>query len=65
MTRLEHIKGCNKEELAKTFCNVLEKAFDNYENESKVAIVFCDYCPATDMCHKDHSGFIDWLEEEI
>lgn len=65
MTRMEYIKECNSEKLAKVFCKVIETAFDNYENDQKVAIRFCDYCPATDCCHKDHAGFLDWLEEEV
>ena len=65
MKRLERIQSYDKEQLAKVLCSIIETAFDNYENESKVVVRFCDYCPVTEMCHKDHPGFIDWLEEEI
>lgn len=65
MTRLEYIKTCNSEQLAKMFCKVIETAFDNYENDYKVVVRFCDHCPATDSCHKNHAGFIDWLEEKV
>lgn len=64
MTRMEYIQSCSEEGLAKILCKVIESAFDNYENDSKVAVRFCDYCPATDACHKNHAGFIDWLGEQ-
>ena len=65
MTRMEQIQSCDKEQLAKMLCNIIETAFNNYEDDQKIAIKFCDYCPATDLCHKDHPGFIDWLEETV
>ena len=64
MTRLEYMKSCSEQGVAKILCHVIETAFNNYEDDARVAIRFCDYCPATDKCHKDHAGFIDWLEEE-
>ena len=65
MTRMEAIKKYDKKLFATILCNVIEKTFINYENDKKVAIRFCDYCPATDYCHNGHPGFLDWLEEEV
>lgn len=65
MTRMEYIQSCSEQGLAKILCKVIEKAFNNYEDDHNVAIRFCDYCPATNYCHKDHAGFIDWLGKEM
>lgn len=54
MTNLEFIQESpkkTKEDLVNLFCDLFQKD--------------CDNCPATNTCRIGHTGFIDWLEQEV
>ena len=49
MTRLEWIRQMPAEQLTKYLCWHLE----------------CAWCPAQDLCRKDHTGLIEWFAQEV
>lgn len=54
MTRLEFLQTCNKQDLSRYLCAIVDNC----------ASFRCEYCPATDFCKTGHTGWLDWLDEE-
>mgnify|MGYP007038184224 CR=1 FL=1 len=51
MTRYEQIKEMTLEEMSSFLCECL--------------VTDCGRCKATEYCHLGHTGFTDWLNEEV
>ena len=59
-TRFEQIKEMNTKDMTKFLCRFTEAVLELTGIND-----ICDYCPASKFCRDGHTGFEDWLTEEM
>ena len=58
-TRFEQIKEMNIKEMTRFLCQLLDATFEFTDDN------VCDYCPASKFCKIGHTGFENWLSENM